>query len=99
MPTEAAAFSAIALIAAVAFMTRAAGPFLMSFLKSSPRIERFLEAMAVSVLAALVASIAVDAGGREIAALIIAGAVMAWTRNIVGAMLSGTFLAATWLFF
>ena len=98
MPTEFAAYAAIALIAVVTFATRAAGPVFMSLITASPRIERFLEAMAVSVIAALVASLAVNAGGRELAALGVAAAVTLWTRNLVGAMLAGTALGAAWFF-
>lgn len=99
MLTETAAYSAIAMVVAVTFLTRLAGPVFMSFIGTSPRLQRFLEAMAVSVIAAIVASLATKAGGREIAALTVAAGIMLLTRSTIGAMLSGAALAAGWYTF
>ena len=87
---------AIMVIAFVTFCSRIAGPVLMSRIADSDRIERFLDAMAVSVVAALVASITAQAGWRETAAVAICAVVMLRSQSAIWAIIAGIFLAAAW---
>lgn len=89
---------AIAMVAAVAFASRLAGPMLMARIGVSPRIERFLDGLSTSVIAALVASIIAGSGPREGAAVLIAALVMLATKSAVWAMVAGMAVAALWTF-
>ncbi|MCA0964780.1 AzlD family protein [Salipiger bermudensis] len=87
---------AISLLVAVTLATRLAGPLAMARIGASPRVERFLEGVSVSVLAALVASIVAQGGTREAVAVGLAGVVMLATQSAVWAMIAGMVLAAGW---
>jgi len=87
---------AVAVLAATAFATRLAGVVLMAWVPPGPRVERFLEGLAVSVIAALVASALVTADIKTVAAILVAIALMALTRSIIWAMLAGMVAAATY---
>ena len=50
----------IAIMSLVTLLTRFGGPFLMSFVTISPRVESFINAMASSVLIAILTPMAVD---------------------------------------
>ncbi|MFO7308077.1 MAG: AzlD domain-containing protein [Pseudomonadota bacterium] len=88
------AFLAIALMAAVTFLTRIGGVDIMSFVPITPRIEAFLRHLAVSVIVALVVPAAVKGGPTAVLAVATAGLVMVLTRSAVGAMLAGVACAA-----
>lgn len=90
---------AILVVALVTFCNRIAGPVLMSRIALSERIERFLDAMAVSVVAALVASMIAQAGWREAAAVAICAVVMLRNQSAMWAILAGVSVAATWSYF
>ena len=96
MTESMSAYLAIALMALVTLGTRLGGAFLMRFVTLSPRVTRFLEAMSVCVLAAVVATFVVNNGTREAAAVGVAILVMLATRSAVGAMLVAMLLAAGW---
>ncbi|MCK0097010.1 AzlD domain-containing protein [Yoonia sp. F2084L] len=87
------------MIAAITFASRIAGPLLMTNIIISPRIERFLNALSVSVIAALVASIVAQNGLREGAAVGLAAFIMLGSKSAVWAMVSGMALAAAWALF
>ena len=90
---------AILVVAFVTFCNRIAGPVLMSRIAISDRIERFLDAMAVSVVAALVASIIAQAGWREAAAVTICAVVMLRSQSAGCAIIAGICMAAGWSYF
>mgnify|MGYP001803206357 CR=1 FL=1 len=71
----------------------------MSRIAISDRIERFLDAMAVSVVAALVASMIAQAGWREAAAVAICAVVMLRSQGAIWAILAGISEAAIWSYF
>jgi len=96
MPGDLSAALAIALMIAVTFGSRLAGPLIMSRVGLSPRIERFLDGLSVSVIAALVASIVAQGGLREAAAVAVAAIVMLGARSAIWAMLAGVACAAAW---
>lgn len=87
---------AILLVAAVTFLSRAAGPILMSRVEISDRVKRFLDAMSVSVMAALVASMLAQRGPREAVAVGISILVMMQFKSAVWAMIAGIGAAALW---
>ena len=60
------------------------------------RVERFLDGLSVSVVAALVASIVAQGGAREAAAVVIAVVVMFASKSAVWAMIAGMAVAAGW---
>lgn len=88
-------FAAIVFVlAGAAFFTRMAGPALFARLPSDPRVERFLNGLSVSVIAALVASGLAIGGPSEWAAALCAVVAMAITRSVVWAMVAGVSCAA-----
>lgn len=89
-------FVGIGLMALVVYGTRIAGAELMTTIRMTPRIKAFLNAMAMSVLVAIVASEVARNGLRESAAIVSAIIVMAIWRSAIGAMLAGMLLAAAW---
>ena len=96
MPSDLSAALAIALIAAVTYGSRIAGALVMSRITISPRVERFLDGMSISVIAAIVASMLAQNGPREAAAVALAVLVMLGARSAVWAMLAGVACAAAW---
>lgn len=96
MTSDVTAFAAVGMVAAITFASRMAGTILMSRIDVSPRIERFLDALSVSVIAALVASIVAQNGPREGVAVVLAAAVMLGSRSAVWAMIGGMAFAAAW---
>ena len=100
MPSDLSAFAAVIMIAAITFASRIAGPLLMTSMVISQRIERFLNALSVSVIAALVASIIAQSGLREGAAVGLAAGIMLGSKSAVWAMVGGmAFATASALFF
>ncbi len=94
MPNELTAWAAILMITAITFSCRLAGPILMSKIRISPKVDRFLDALSVSVIAALVASVLAQNGLREAAAVAFASLVMLRSKSVVWSMLSGIAVAA-----
>lgn len=88
--------AAVSVMAIAAFATRIAGPALMSRLKPTARTDRFLEGLAVSVIAALIASQLVTADIKTYTAVIAAVVVMAAAKSPVWAMLAGMVTAASY---
>lgn len=89
----------VPLIAGIVYATRAFGPVLMTRVPLSPRVTRFLDGLAISVIVAIVATMLAKAGLREAAAAACAVLVMATTRSIFWAMATGVALAAGWTHF
>lgn len=89
---------AVLVTAAAVFATRIGGAALMSKVPAGPKVERFLEGLSVSVIAALVASLLIEAEARIIAATLVAIAAMALTRSVNWAMFMGIATAAAYPF-
>jgi branched-subunit amino acid transport protein len=98
MPNDVPALAVIAVVAAITFASRMAGAMLMSRIDVSPRVERFLDALSVSVIAALVASIVTQNGLREGSAVAFAAAIVLGTKSAIWAMTGGMAIAAAWTF-
>ncbi len=96
MPGELAAYAAILMMAAVTLATRLLGAAFMERVSASPRVERFLEALSSSVLAAVVATVVAQGGLREAAAVALAALVMLSVKSAIWAMLAGMGAAALW---
>ena len=96
MPDDPSALAAIAVIAGVNYASRIAGIVVMSRFRASPRLERFLDGLSISVIAALVASILAQAGAREAMAVLLASPVVLGMRNAMAGLLSGIACAAAW---
>ena len=98
MPSDFSAALAIVLIAVLTYGSRIAGSLVMSRIAASPKVERFLDGMSVSVIAAIVATILAQNGPREAAAVALAALVMLGTRSALWALLAGVACAAAWSF-
>lgn len=98
MPNEQAAWTAILVIVTVTFSCRLAGSVLMSNVRISPKVERFLDGLSVSVIAALVASVLAQNGLREAVAVAFASLVMLRSKSAAWSMLTGIVVAAAWSF-
>lgn len=96
MSGVAEAVLAIALMAAITVATRVGGPIVMQRIGASDFATRFLDAMASSVLAALVASFVARGGLREAAAVAVAALAMLLARNAIVALVAGMALGALW---
>ena len=81
-------------MAAVTYLTRIGGLWLMAVIPLSKRVERFLEAMSGTVLVSILVPAAIRGDGS--AALAIAGAatVMVLTRQSLVAVIAGVAIAA-----
>lgn len=89
----------ILLSAALVYATRILGPLLVGTTTVSPRMARFLDTTALSVLVGMVASSLTQTGLREWCAVILAIVVMHVTGSALGALASGIVLAAGWTAF
>lgn len=86
--------AAVAVLALVALGTRLSGAVLMAWVTPTPRMEKFLQGMSVSVIAALVASSLVSLDLKAFAATCGAILVAALSRSVIWAMLAGMIVAA-----
>jgi len=97
MPNDLTALAAIFLVAGITFISRMAGAFLMSRISRSQRADAFLDALSISVVAALVASIVAQGGLREAGAVSVAALVMLASRSAVWAMVVGMAFGGAWM--
>lgn len=84
------------LLAGLTFGSRLAGALLMHAVKISPAVERFLDALSVSVVAALAGSIIAQGDLRSAVAVGLAAIIMLAFRSAAWAMFSGMAAAAVW---
>jgi len=98
MPDAISAWLAILLVAGVTLASRISGPLLMARLPMSVAVDRFLQNLSLSVIAALVASILARGGLREAASVAVAALVMIVLRRSIWAMGAGMVVAAGWTF-
>lgn len=98
MPDVVSAWLAILLVSGVTLASRLSGPILMARLPMSATVERFLQNLSLSVIAALVASMLMRGGLREAAAVTAAALVMIVFRKSIWAMGAGMLVAAAWTF-
>lgn len=98
MPDAFTGWAAILLASGLTLASRLAGPFIMIWLPMSARVERFLENLSLSVLAALVASILMRGGLREGISVCVAVLVMALLRKSIWSMGAGMICAAGWTY-
>lgn len=84
----------LAILTAAALSTRIVGAVLMTAVKPSARVERFLEGLSVSVIAALVASQMIGAETDRYAAVGVAILIVLATRNVILGMAGGMVVAA-----
>ena len=96
MPSEASAYAAILVMAGVTLATRLLGAEIMQRVARSSRVERFLDALSSSVIAAIVVTVVAQNGPREAMAVALAGLVMLAMKNALWAMISGMAAAAAW---
>lgn len=79
----------IAGMALVTYGTRAGGMWLMRFTSPSGRVERALQHIPGTVLAAIVAPAAIGHGVAGVVAVVVTGAVSVRTGNLLLAMAAG----------
>ncbi|MEM7300204.1 MAG: AzlD domain-containing protein [Pseudomonadota bacterium] len=94
MLSEGSYLIAVAAMALVVLVSRLSGAFVMAWVTPTPRVEKFLEGMAVSVIAALVASSLVTADTKTFVATGCAVIVAIFLRNVIFAMIAGMLTAA-----
>jgi uncharacterized membrane protein len=87
-------YAVIALMAAVTYLLRAGGLFLAGKVPLTPRVERFLEALAGSILISLVVAMAVQGGAVTTLAVLAAVAVVLATQQSIAAIAVAVALAA-----
>jgi len=88
------ALAAIAAMAAVTFLIRAGGFWLMGHVRLTPRVHRMLDSLPGSIVAAVVLPIAVQSGIGAVLAVTAAVAAMAlWRNTLVGVVLGVTVTA------
>ena len=86
----------LAILTGAALSTRVVGAMLMAAVKPTESMERFLEGLSASVIAALVASQMINAEADQFTAVGVAVLVVLATRNAVLAVAAGM-LAAVFL--
>ncbi|WP_104205188.1 AzlD family protein [Billgrantia saliphila] len=94
--TTAGAVIAILVMALVTFLTRAGGVFVMSRVPIGPRVERFINAMAGSVLVAVITPMAVQGDWGARLALLATLGTMLTLQKPLPAIAAGIFTAALW---
>lgn len=94
--TPAGALAAIVIMALVAYLTRAGGVLAMSFVPIGPRVERFINAMAGSVLVAVITPMAVQGDWAARMALLATLIVMLVLHKPLPAIATGIATAALW---
>jgi uncharacterized membrane protein len=85
---------AIAMMAAVTFLLRAAGYGLMAHVALTPRVRRMLDAMPGSIVAATVLPLIVKSGPTAAVAIIAGVAIMVATRSEFLAVAAAVLIAA-----
>lgn len=90
------AWAAILLVASLTLSSRLTGAFMMQSIRSSPAIERILDALPTTVITALVASIVVQGDLRMTVAASLAAVAMLIFGRPVWAILLGMLTAAAW---
>ncbi|MGQ4878133.1 AzlD family protein [Billgrantia sp. LNSP4103-1] len=97
LPTGAwGALAAIVVMALVTYLTRAGGVFVMSRVPIGPGVERFINAMAGSVLVAVITPMVVEGDWGARMALVATLAVMLATQKALAAISAGILAAALW---
>ena len=89
MSIEISSALALGVMAVVTYLTRAGGLVIMSRMSITKRVERSLEALAGSVLVAIVVPATVEGDLAAKAAVVAAIVIMLLTRNAVAAMGTG----------
>jgi len=84
----------IALMAAATYLLRAGGLFLAGRVPLTPRVERFLDSLAGSILISLVVAMAVQGGTVTTLAILLAVGVVLATRQSIAAIAAAVALAA-----
>ncbi|GGY05987.1 branched-chain amino acid transporter [Litchfieldella qijiaojingensis] len=92
------ALTAIVVMALVTYLTRAGGVLVMSRVPIGPKVERFINAMAGSVLVAVITPMAVHGDGAARLALLATLGVMLILRKPLPAIAAGIVSAALWRF-
>jgi uncharacterized membrane protein len=87
-------YAVIALMALATYLLRAGGLFLAGRVPLTPRVERFLESLAGSILISLVVAMAVQGGPVTALAILLAVAVVLATRQSIAAIAAAVALAA-----
>lgn len=92
------ALLAILVMAVTTFTTRIGGAIIMSRIPIGPRVERFINAMAGSVLVAVIVPLAAQGDWGARFALLATLAVMLLVRKPLIAITAGVVTAALWRF-
>jgi uncharacterized membrane protein len=85
---------AILVMAAITYVMRIGGFWLMSHVTLTPRVRRMLDALPGSMVAAIVLPIIAKSGAIAAVAVVAAGAVMILSRNAMLAIAIAVMLAA-----
>jgi len=88
------AMLAIAIMAAVTFLLRAAGYGLMAHVALTPRVRRMLDAMPGSIITATVVPLIVKSGPTAALAIAVGAAIMVVSRNEFLAVAAAVLIAA-----
>lgn len=95
-PGPAGVLLAILVMALVTYLTRVGGVLVMARVPIGPRVERFINAMAGSVLVAVLTPMAVQGDHGARLALLATLGVMLATRKPLPAIAAGILAAALW---
>ncbi|MBK1696454.1 AzlD family protein [Rhodovibrio salinarum] len=87
-------YAVIGLMSVATYLLRAGGLFLTKRVPLTPRIERFLEYLAGSILISLVVALAIKGGVVTSLAVLTATAVVLLTRRSIPAIFAAVTLAA-----
>src|SRR5688572_5674584 len=87
-------FIAIAAMAMTTMLSRVSGYWMMGRVTLTPRIQRMLEALPGSVVAALIVPVMVKEGASAIVAMLAVALLMLWSRNEFLAIACGIAIAA-----
>ncbi|XKH60897.1 AzlD domain-containing protein [Halomonas sediminis] len=97
--TPAGALVAIIIMAGVTYLARIGGVMVMAHVPIGPKVERFINAMAGSVLVAVIVPMAAQGDWAARMALVATLGVMLATRKPLAAITAGIATAALWRLF
>ncbi|MGQ7249834.1 AzlD domain-containing protein [Halomonas sp. V046] len=96
MPSPEQSLVAIVAMATIAYGARVVGFLLMARMPIGPQARRFLDAMASSVLVAVIVPMVVFGDGATRLATVVATAVALWLKLPLAAIAAGMLAAASW---
>ena len=94
MPARIDVLTAILVVGVVSYACRAGGYLLMRYVRVTPRVEAWLQAIPIAIVGAVLGPIAANGGPPEWAGLAAAALVMRWLKSDFASILAAVVAVA-----